>query len=598
LLCALFAVISVAPAQTVNIPLNYNFNGIVHARESGLPDAPFGYRSISDRGLDFTLGVPVDPLLSAYAITNVPGTNDIVHLGNRNTVAGASWVFDLTANGDCIGTIPTWLLNVDQTGPQTTSLGTPIPVLPGYNSSVSVLYQISNGGGSFDLTVGFVSGNMATALLTGNDWFGGNYPGTDGTDCANTGAPNLSITEGTVDLTPYIGEQISYISFSNRSNTQAGYAIIAANFNQRLSDTTVQIPLNYNFNGMVHVGEMNQPDNPTGYRSVSDRGLDWASPGVTGVPGVPANDPLLSKYLVVNTPGVLDIVHLGNRNTVTGGTWAFDPAPNSNNVGIQPNWLANVDQSTPQMTTLVNPVSLGTSSVASVIYQISDGGGSFDVTLGFASGTSYTQTLAAGDWYGGAYPGTHCQDAGCGPNFNLGITEGNLNLSAYAGESVTSITFSNSSNPNSAVVIIAANISGCLTCGNPGNVSNIGGGNGVSLTTSSTGRVGCAADLNVAGTTPNGLGVLVVSTPTASGIPASSLYAGCTGTVMVDIINPVLELNTISDAAGNFSLVYPASAIPQTLCGVTVFVQYGQFLPGLMPCPILLSDTLVITFGD
>ena len=33
------------------LPLAYNFNGMVHVGEAGMPDAPNGYRGISDRGL-------------------------------------------------------------------------------------------------------------------------------------------------------------------------------------------------------------------------------------------------------------------------------------------------------------------------------------------------------------------------------------------------------------------------------------------------------------------------------------------------------------------------------------------------------------------
>ena len=65
--CALLALAAALPAQLVPVPLNYNFNGIVHAGEAGLPDSPTGYRSISDRGLDFSAGVPNDPLLVGYA---------------------------------------------------------------------------------------------------------------------------------------------------------------------------------------------------------------------------------------------------------------------------------------------------------------------------------------------------------------------------------------------------------------------------------------------------------------------------------------------------------------------------------------------------
>ena len=54
----------IAAQATIPVPLNYNFNGIVHAGEMGLPDDPNGFRSISDRALDFLSGVPADPLLA------------------------------------------------------------------------------------------------------------------------------------------------------------------------------------------------------------------------------------------------------------------------------------------------------------------------------------------------------------------------------------------------------------------------------------------------------------------------------------------------------------------------------------------------------
>ncbi|MGK0204605.1 MAG: hypothetical protein ACI9S9_003690, partial [Planctomycetota bacterium] len=160
-----------ASAQNIPVPLNYNFNGIVHAGESGLPDDLAGYRSISDRGLDFTGGVPVDPLLNPYQLISATSTLDIVHLGNRNTVDGGTKAFQATANGDDIGVQPGWLLNVDQSGPQTTTLTNQLPIAP--TTSVAFLYQISNGGGSFDVTFSFFSGTSHTATLSGGDWFGG-----------------------------------------------------------------------------------------------------------------------------------------------------------------------------------------------------------------------------------------------------------------------------------------------------------------------------------------------------------------------------------------------------------------------------------------
>ena len=126
---AAVAAASSVTAQNIPVPLNYNFNGIVHAGESGLPDDPAGFRSISDRALDFSTGVPADPLTNPYQLIATAGALDIVHLGNRNTVDNGNWAFQPTANGDNIGIQPTWLPNADQSTPQTTILATPLPLV-------------------------------------------------------------------------------------------------------------------------------------------------------------------------------------------------------------------------------------------------------------------------------------------------------------------------------------------------------------------------------------------------------------------------------------------------------------------------------------
>src|SRR5690606_25022206 len=126
-----------------------------------------------------------------------------------------------------------------------------------------------------------------------------------------------------------------------------------------------------------HAGEGFLPDDPNGYRSISDRGLDFTA-------GVP-NDPLLANYQLVATPGTLDIVHLGNRNTVNGGAVFFDAAPDFDDVRVQPSSLLNVDQSTPQVTVMPFPLPIGSTTNVAFLYQISNGGGAFDVTFTFAS---------------------------------------------------------------------------------------------------------------------------------------------------------------------------------------------------------------------
>jgi hypothetical protein len=439
-----------AAAQTTRqIPLNYNFNGVMHAGEDGQPDAPAGFRSISDRALDFSAGVPASPLLAPYSLIGTAGTLDIVHLGNRNTVASGIWAFDAVPDGDNIGIQPTWLTNVDQSTPQVTTLSTPIGLEA--TSIASFLYQISDGGSTFEVIFGFSSGAPVTRQLSGGDWFGGAFLGRGSIDSAPPDG-NLSITEGSIDVSSEVGRTLTSITFANSSSTPAAIAILAANvFTDPRTLVTTQVPLNYNFNGIVHAGEDGNPDSPAGFRSISDRALDFTA-------GVPVS-PILAPYALVGQAGALDIVHLGDRNNVAGGIWAFDAVPDGDNIGIQPTWLTNVDQSAPQVTTLASPLLLSSASRAKFIYQISDGGGTFEVVLGFQGGTSTVAILTGSDWVGGALAGRGSIDSGP-PDANLSVTEGTVDLAAFAGRRLQTITFRNRSSLNSGYAIFAANVLG------------------------------------------------------------------------------------------------------------------------------------------
>ena len=242
-LCHAFAVVAAlslvasASAQTtIQIPLNYNFNGIVHPGEgNGQPDDLNGYRSISDRGLNWDVsgGVPSDPLLDKYSLVNAAGVVDIVHLGNRNTVAGGSFPFDAVADGDNRGVQPAWLPNPDQTGPQTTLLGGGGITLD-ITSSATVIYQVSDGGGNFDVRLGFSSGADVVSTLSASDWFGasvifGGFAGVDDVDNGGLGGALLKVEEGTINLAAEAGRTLTSITFENRSNGNAGYAIFGAN---------------------------------------------------------------------------------------------------------------------------------------------------------------------------------------------------------------------------------------------------------------------------------------------------------------------------------------------------------------------------------
>src|SRR5262249_9654292 len=144
-----------------SIPLNYNFDGLVHDTEVGVPDDPDGFRSISDRALrvdgglnSFGSGTTVGTTGVPYQSVSTRQTLDTVHLGDRDTVNGFAFIFDTEANGDAIGIQPNWLPSTDQTGPQTTDT-TALNITLRSSTEIGFLFQVSNGGGNFDVTLGF-----------------------------------------------------------------------------------------------------------------------------------------------------------------------------------------------------------------------------------------------------------------------------------------------------------------------------------------------------------------------------------------------------------------------------------------------------------
>ncbi|MDG1049604.1 MAG: hypothetical protein P8R46_05295 [Planctomycetota bacterium] len=536
---------SLAMGQTTyQVPLDYNFNGIVHTGEAGLPDDLLGYRSISDRGLDFSAGIPSDPILNAYSLVNTAGALDIVHLGNRNTVSGGVWAFQATANGDGIGVQPTWLTTVDQSTPQTTTLATPIMLEA--TSTASFLLQVSDGGGTCSVLFGFQNGSSTVGQIGAGDWFGGIFPGTDFVDQANP-AVNLSITEATVNLSGFAGQELTSITFQNAGNQNAGYAILAANVTVD-SRIVVEnpVPLNYNFNGIVHDTEGSAPDDPNGYRSISDRALNFSA-------GIPA-EPLLEGYTIVDQAGELDVVHLGDRNTVSGGAFPWQATANGDDVGVQPSWLTNSDQTGPQTTMLAAPIEIAASSEARFLYQISNGGGSFDVTFGFQSGGSGSASLSGGDWFGGTFLGTDRVDFGS-PGANLSITEGVVDLSAAAGQILTSITFSNRSNTGAGYAIIACNVTtftlGSVYC-SPA-VANSTGNPGLISAEGSPSAAANNVTLTVSDLPPNSFGFFLSSETTANvANPGGSQGNLCLGGAIGRFVGPGQIKN--SGAGGTFDL--------------------------------------------
>lgn len=222
----------------INVDLDYNFNAIVHDDEpvdpQDNPDHPNGFRSISDRALNFRAGIPGNPVLDMYQLVDVGGQLDIVHLGNRNTVAGGSHQFDSSVDGDNIGIQPVWLADPQQGGRQTSPISPVIDILQ--KADVSVVFQISNGGGSFDVVVGFTDGTEQIFTATGPDWYApfggqpniGSFPGTNSVDRGLPGE-ELLLTESIFRVADADGKSINSIAFQNRSNFGSGVAVVAAN---------------------------------------------------------------------------------------------------------------------------------------------------------------------------------------------------------------------------------------------------------------------------------------------------------------------------------------------------------------------------------
>ncbi|GJQ30132.1 MAG: hypothetical protein HBSAPP03_20160 [Phycisphaerae bacterium] len=169
------------------------------------------------------------------------------------------------------------------------------------------------------------------------------------------------------------------------------------------SHSDLPIPLAYNWNGMVHPGEEGQPDNPDGFRSISDRALH-----VHGGPGAINGGVLVGTdfipYVTAPNAGTLDIVHLGL--TGSGASPRFwDAAPDGDNMGIRPDWLTNLDHRPPQRTDLTPlAIAMGPSTRVGVLYNVSNNGGVFDVTLEFADASSVSVTVHAPDWYQDQHP--------------------------------------------------------------------------------------------------------------------------------------------------------------------------------------------------
>ena len=169
-----------------------------------------------------------------------------------------------------------------------------------------------------------------------------------------------------------------------------------------------RVPLSYNFHGMCHPGECpptTQTPRPTARTPTAPSPIAASSttpPTSTPSPRTPASPSRTGiSYAFYDTlgpssnPGGSDIVHLGSRCS------GFDPASiapyeaavnTGTSTGIAPSWNVCNQVGTPgvspQTSTFGPGIVLDPGTETGILYHGSNGGGAFNVVLGFSDGSS------------------------------------------------------------------------------------------------------------------------------------------------------------------------------------------------------------------
>ena len=151
----------------------------------------------------------------------------------------------------------------------------------------------------------------------------------------------------------------------------------------------------------------------------------------------------------------------------------------------------------------------------------------------------------------------------------------------------------NTAGPTRLRTVAVAFRDSCATCTNgaQAQVVNLGGGTIGTMSSTSTGSLGCDLNWTVTGATPNAFGFFAAGMGSTA-IPLSAVFAGCPGTIHTP--NPAFASIPL-DASGGASLTLQAPP-NQALCGQTVTCQYVELQTGA--CLIALTDAIEITIGS
>ena len=431
-------------ATAAELPLDFNWNGLVHDAEVGTPNfnVPDGYRSYGDRGLiaglDGAIGGTTGSFSTTdgdYMIEQSAGVVDCMMIGQR-TPDPDTEIWDSIEDTDGVATAPTW----DPTGGTGQVLNAmttlPAPVAMDSTSTVSVLYHGTQGGGEFDMTLHFVGGSSTTVTLHAPDWFanfgptpnpplpgvaaqaltGGPFTGSGWLGSSNNDVPfegpPLNVVEAVVSTDSLLnglafdmdGLELESVSFDASSlGSRVGVGIFGISVNGAVT------PLDYNWNGLVHASELNipTPNRPDGYRSISDRSLTLFGPDSAGGGTFLLQVDEFDYHLHPNADEV-DIVMIGDR------PFGFDSVADNDNEGTVPNWdVSGGSGEIPLWVSSVGaPYTMTADTAIGLLYHGTNGGGDFFVFLEFTDGSSEIVILNTGDWFADFDPGVAPPDIG------------------------------------------------------------------------------------------------------------------------------------------------------------------------------------------